>query len=78
MNAGGADELWTLVPAQALVAEFLSSFREYPPSQKSGSFDVSRFLDALPPPPVEASDGPPTNLHLERRASRPLRVISRH
>lgn len=42
-----SDKLWTLVPAQAIVAEFLASFREYPPSQKSGSFDVSQFLDAL-------------------------------
>ncbi|MDX8492087.1 arylsulfatase [Mesorhizobium sp. VK22B] len=42
-----SDKLWTLVPAQTIVAEFLASFREYPPSQKSGSFDVSQFLDAL-------------------------------
>ena len=32
---------------QAIVADFLKSFKEYPPSQKSGSFDVSQFLDAL-------------------------------
>lgn len=42
-----SDKLWTLVPAQAIVAEFLASFREYPPSQKSGSFDVGQFLEAL-------------------------------
>lgn len=42
-----SDKLWTLVPAQAIVAEFLASFRDYPPSQKSGSFDVSQFLEAL-------------------------------
>ena len=41
------DKLWTLVPAQAIVADFLASFKEYPPSQKSGSFDVSQFLEAL-------------------------------
>jgi len=42
-----SDKLWTLVPAQTIVAEFLASFREYPPSQKSGSFDVGQFLEAL-------------------------------
>jgi arylsulfatase A-like enzyme len=42
-----SDKLWTLVPAQTIVAEFLASFKDYPPSQKSGSFDVSQFLEAL-------------------------------
>jgi arylsulfatase len=42
-----ADKLWTLVPAQAIVGQFLQSFKEYPPSQKSGTFDVNQFLDAL-------------------------------
>ena len=41
------DKLWTLVPAQAIVGEFLASFKDYPPSQKSGTFDVSQFLEAL-------------------------------
>ncbi len=42
-----ADKLWTLVPAQAIVGTFLGSFKDYPPSQKSGTFDVSQFLSAL-------------------------------
>ena len=42
-----ADKLWTLVPAQAITGQFLQSFKEFPPSQKSGSFDVSQFLEAL-------------------------------
>ena len=42
-----ADKLWTLVPAQAIVGQFLQSFQEYPPSQSSGSLNVSKFLDAL-------------------------------
>ena len=41
------DKLWTLVPAQAITGQFLQSFKEFPPSQKSGSFDVSQFLEAL-------------------------------
>jgi arylsulfatase A-like enzyme len=41
------DKLWTLVPAQAIVGQFLQSFQEFPPSQKNGSFDVQQFLDAL-------------------------------
>jgi hypothetical protein len=42
-----ADKLWTLIPAQVIVADFLKSFKDYPPSQKSGSFDVGQFLESL-------------------------------
>ena len=42
-----ADKLWTLIPAQAITGQFLQSFKEFPPSQKSGSFDVGQFLEAL-------------------------------
>jgi hypothetical protein len=35
------------MPAQAIVAAFLQSFREFPPSQKSGSFTVEQFLQQL-------------------------------
>jgi arylsulfatase A-like enzyme len=41
------DKLWTLIPAQAICGQFLHTFKEYPPSQKSGSFDVGEFLNAL-------------------------------
>jgi hypothetical protein len=43
----GADKLWMFVPAQAVVGHFVESFREYPPSQKSGSFSVDQVLEAL-------------------------------
>jgi len=42
-----AVKLWTMVPAQVIVGQFLQSFKEFPPSQKSGSINVSDFLDAL-------------------------------
>lgn len=42
-----ADKLWTLVPAQAITGQFIQSFKDYPPSQKSGSFDLSLFLQAM-------------------------------
>jgi arylsulfatase A-like enzyme len=41
------DQLWTLVPSVAIVGRFLQSFQEYPPSQVSGSFSVTRFLEAI-------------------------------
>jgi arylsulfatase A-like enzyme len=41
------DKLWTMIPAQAITAQFLATFKEYPPSQRSGSTDVGQFLDAL-------------------------------
>jgi arylsulfatase A-like enzyme len=60
-QAGGyerwwGDKLWTMVPAQAIVADFLKSFKDYPPSQKSGSFDVSQFLNALQSSSANAGD----------------------
>jgi hypothetical protein len=42
-----ADKLWTFVPAQKIVGEFLATFKEYPPSQKSGSFSLDNVLQSL-------------------------------
>ncbi|MCJ7442091.1 MAG: arylsulfatase [Thermoanaerobaculaceae bacterium] len=41
------DKLWMFVPAQMVVGQFIQSFKEYPPSQKSGSFSVDQVLEAL-------------------------------
>lgn len=41
------DQLWTLVPSVAVVGQFLGTFKEYPPSQVSGSNSVTRFLEAI-------------------------------
>jgi hypothetical protein len=41
------DKLWTMVPAVQIVGQFLSTFKEYPPSQVSGSLSVTRFLEAI-------------------------------
>jgi arylsulfatase len=41
------DKLWAFVPAQAIVGRFLQSFREFPPSQKSGSFGIDQALEAV-------------------------------
>ena len=43
----GADKLWLFVPAQTVVGQFIESFKEYPPSQKSGSFCVDQVLEAI-------------------------------
>ena len=45
-----ADKLWTFVPAQTIVGQFLQTFREFPPSQRSGSFSVDQVLDQLVSP----------------------------
>jgi len=42
-----AEKLWTLVPAQAIVGQFVQSFREYPPSQRSGSFNLDTVMERL-------------------------------
>jgi arylsulfatase A-like enzyme len=50
---GMDDERWRvervflLVPAQQYVGKFLATFKEFPPSQKPGSFSIDRALEAL-------------------------------
>ena len=41
------DHVFILVPAQKVVGEFLATFKEYPPSQKAGSFSVDQVLEKL-------------------------------
>jgi len=41
------DHVFILVPAQKVVGDFLASFKEFPPSQKSGSFSVDQVLEKL-------------------------------
>ena len=40
-----ADHTFLLVPAQAIVAEFLKTFEEFPPRQKPASFSVDQALE---------------------------------
>ena len=40
-----ADRMFTLVPAQAVVAEFVKTFEQFPPRQKPASFSVGDVLD---------------------------------
>ena len=41
------DNMWMFVPAQQIVGKFLSTFKEFPPSQKSGSLSVEKALRAI-------------------------------
>jgi arylsulfatase A-like enzyme len=41
------DRAYLLVPAQAYVGQFLSTFREYPPRQKAASFSLEQVMDQL-------------------------------
>jgi arylsulfatase len=45
------EHAFVLVPAQALVAQHLESFREFPPRQKPGSFSVEQAMEKLRNPP---------------------------
>ena len=42
-----ADRLFLLVPAQVFVGNFLSTFKDYPPRQKPGSFSIDQVLANL-------------------------------
>ncbi len=43
----GFNRLFVMVPAQALVRDFLMTFKDYPPRQKPGSFSLDRVLEEL-------------------------------
>jgi len=41
------ERVFVLVPAQDLVGDFLSTFQEYPPRQKPGSFGLDRVMEQI-------------------------------
>jgi arylsulfatase len=41
------EHLFLCVPAQQYVGQFLSTFKEYPPSQKPGSFSIDGVMETL-------------------------------
>ena len=44
------DHMFVMVPAQALVAEFLQTFQEFPPRQKPASFTIDQVIEKMAPP----------------------------
>jgi arylsulfatase len=42
-----AERLFLLVPAQQYIGQFLGTFKEFPPSQKVGSFSLDQVLETL-------------------------------
>jgi len=40
-----ADRMFTMVPAQAIVGEFLKTFKEFPPRQSPSSFSIDQALE---------------------------------
>jgi elongation factor P--beta-lysine ligase len=46
-----ADNMWTFVPAQTITAEFLTTFKEYPPVQGS-SLGIDQVLKKLTTAPA--------------------------
>lgn len=46
------DRVFALIPAQAYVARFLGTFKDFPPRQKPGSFSLDRVLEDLQRPAI--------------------------
>jgi arylsulfatase len=46
-NRWRVEHLFVMVPAQQYVGKFLETFKDYPPSQKPGSFSIDGALEAL-------------------------------
>jgi hypothetical protein len=40
-------EEWTVVPVGAVAAQYLQTFKDYPPSQKGGSFGIEQILQKV-------------------------------
>jgi len=45
------EHAFVLVPAQALVAQHIESFKQFPPRQRPGSFSVEQAMERLRSPP---------------------------
>jgi arylsulfatase len=41
------EHMWTIAPAASYVGKWLQSFREFPPRQKPGSFNLDRVMEAV-------------------------------
>ena len=41
------EHVFALVPAQAYVAKFLETFKEFPPRQKPGSFSIDQVMENM-------------------------------
>ena len=41
------EHVFVLVPARAIVAQHLQTFREFPPRQKPGSFSLDRVMESM-------------------------------
>jgi arylsulfatase len=46
------DHIFVMMPAQAFVAQHIATYKEFPPRQKPGSFNLDRVLEKL----MEASN----------------------
>ena len=53
-----ADRAFLLVPAQAIVSEFLKTFQEFPPRAKSASFSIDQAMEKLMPKDTGAAPTP--------------------
>jgi arylsulfatase len=49
-NQWFADHMFMIAPAAAFVGRWLQSFREFPPRQKPGSFNLERVMEAVSKP----------------------------
>jgi arylsulfatase len=45
-----SERMFVLAPASAYVAQWLQSFREFPPRMKPGSFSLDRVMEAVTSP----------------------------
>jgi len=42
-----AEKLWTLIPAQGIIAEHVKSLQEWPPRQRAESLSMQKTMEAM-------------------------------
>jgi arylsulfatase len=50
------ERMYAFAPAAAFVGQWLQSFRDFPPRQKPGSFNLERVMEALTAPQGNKAD----------------------
>jgi arylsulfatase len=67
------DRAFLLVPAQAIVGEFLKTFQEFPPRQKPASFSIDQALEKARNQQAKmAAAGTPATVSAKKAAAEPM------
>ena len=50
------EHMFVMAPGAAFVGKWLQSFRDFPPRQKPGSFNLDKVMDAITQPAADSNN----------------------